>query len=157
MARPELIALALCAVGVGLEGIATGSGVKQRFAALRLPAWAPRLGLWIAIGGAYYVVCFMVLSSVLTLPSSASRTTALTLMLSIMLINAVWNWLFFRSRDLWRSFLVGAVYSMLAVLLWLLLWRIEVRAMRWLTLYVVYLPYANAFGYVVWRANRISA
>jgi hypothetical protein len=61
-----------------------------------------------AIGAGYYVVCFMVLRSVLPLPSSGSRTAALTLMLSVMLINACWNWLFFRSRDLWLSFVVGA-------------------------------------------------
>ena len=106
--RPELIALALCAVAVGLEGIAAGRRVRRRLAALRCPPWAPGLGLWMAIGAGYYVVCFMVLRSVLPLPSSGSRTAALTLMLSVMLINACWNWLFFRSRDLWLSFVVGA-------------------------------------------------
>jgi tryptophan-rich sensory protein len=97
----------------------------------------------------------MVLSHVLALPASGSRTAALTLMLSIMLINAYWNWLFFRRRDLWLSFVAGAVYSM-PHRVWLLLWRIEVRAMLWLTPYSVYLVYANAFGYAVWRANRIQ-
>jgi hypothetical protein len=81
------IALALCAVGAGLEGIAAGSGVKQRFAALTLPRWAPPLSLWIALGVAYYVVCFMVLSRVL-LPPSAARTVALAFILLIMAINA---------------------------------------------------------------------
>jgi tryptophan-rich sensory protein len=154
MARPELIALGLCVVAAGLEGIAAGNGVKQRFAALTLPRWAPPLGLWIAIGVAYYVICFMVLRSLLAMPSSGSRTTAVTLIVAIMLINAYWNVLFFRRRDLRLSFAASAVYSLLAVSLWLLLWRIEVKAMLWFTPYVVYLPYANAFGYAVWRANR---
>jgi tryptophan-rich sensory protein len=62
--------------------------------------------------------------------------------------------LFFRRRDPRLSFLAGAWYSVLAIALWLLLWRIDVRAMLWLTPYIVYLPYANAFGYAVWQANR---
>jgi translocator protein len=152
-----LIALALCVSAAGLEGIAAGSGVKARFAALIQPRWAPPLRLWIAIGVAYYVVCFMVLSRVLTLPPSRSRTVALVLILSIMLINAYWNVLFFRRRDLWLSFVAGAAYSMLAVSLWLLLWRIDVRAMWCLTPYIAYLPYANAFGYAVWQSNRHRA
>jgi len=115
--------------------------VKQRFAALTLPRWAPPLRLWIAIGVAYYVVCFMVLSRVLNLPSSGTRTTALALILTIMAINAYWNVLFFRRCDPRRSFLAGAGDSALAVVLWFLLWRLDVRAMLWLTPYIVYLPY----------------
>jgi benzodiazapine receptor len=152
-----LIALTLCAVAAGLEGLAAGKGVKQRFAALTLPRWAPPLGLWIAIGVAYYIVCFMVLSRVLPVPSSRSRTIALVLILSIMLINAYWNVLFFRRRDLWQSFIAGALYSVLAIMLWLLLWRVDVPAMWWLTPYIAYLPYANAFGYAVWRSNPARA
>ena len=154
MLRAELIAGVLCALAASLEGLAAGSGVKQRFAMLALPRWAPPLPLWIAIGVAYYVICFMVLSRALTLPPSGSRAAALILVLSIMLINAYWNVLFFRRRDLRLSFIAGAWYSVLAVALWLLLWQIDVRAMLWLTPYIVYLPYANAFGYAVWRANR---
>ena len=72
-----------------------------------------------------------------------------------MLLNACWNVLFFRRRDLRLSFIAGAVYSVLALVLWLLLWHLDVRAMLWLTPYIAYLPYANAFGYAVWQANRI--
>ena len=156
MSPADWIAVALCAVAAGLESIAAGQGVKQRFAALTLPRWAPPLGVWIAIGVAYYVVCFMVLRRVLALPESSSRTAALALLLSILTINAYWNALFFRRRDLRTSFLTSAGYSVLAVLLWVLLWRIDVTAMLWLTLYIVYLPYANAFGYAVWQANTNS-
>lgn len=149
-----MIALALCALAAGLEGIAAGSNVKERLAALAQPRWAPPLRLWIAIGVAYYVVCFMVLSRVLALPPDRSRTVALVLILLIMLVNAYWNVLFFRRRDQWLSFVAGAMYSVLAVVLWLLLWRIEMSAMVWLTPYIAYLPYANAFGYAVWQSNR---
>ncbi len=156
IARPELIALVVCAAAAALEGIAAGSGVKQRFETLTLPRWAPQLKVWVAIGLAYYVVCFMVLSHLLALRSSGSRAGALTLILTVMLINAYWNWLFFRSRNLWLSLVVSAGYSVVAASLWLLLWRIDVRAMLWLTPYLVYLLYANTFGYAVWRANRVS-
>ena len=151
-----MVAITLCALAAGLEGLAAGGGVRQRFAVLSMPRWAPPLRLWIAIGVAYYVVCFMVLCRALALPPSSSRTASMILILLIMLINAYWNVLFFRRRDLRLSFIAGALYSVLAAVLWLLLWQTDVRAMLWLTPYVVYLPYANAFGYAVWQANRTS-
>ena len=154
MLHAELIAATLCAVAASLEGLAAGSGVKQRFSALTLPRWAPPLPLWIAIGVAYYVICFMVLRRALNLPPSGSRTVALILLLSVMLINTYWNVLFFRRRDLRLSFVAGAWYSLLTVALWVLLWRTDMSAMLWLTPYIVYLPYANAFGYAVWQMNR---
>ena len=151
-----MIALTVCVLAAGLEGLAAGGGVRQRFAALSLPRWAPPLRLWIAIGVAYYAVCFMVLNRALTLSSSSSRTASIILILSIMLLNAYWNVLFFRRRDLLVSFIAGAVYSVLALVLWLLLWRLDVRAMLWFSPYILYLPYANLFGYAVWQANRVQ-
>jgi len=43
------------------RGVLAGSGVRQRFQELRLPAAAPPMGLWVLIGVAYYVIAFTLL------------------------------------------------------------------------------------------------
>jgi len=157
VSRASLIALAVCAVAAGLEGVAAGSGVRQRFAALRMPRWSPPLTLCMVIGAAYYLVCFMVLTRLFALPSSGRVTAALALLLAVMLVNAYWNFLFFRRRDLRLSFLAGAVYSVAAVGLFVFLCQLDAQAAWWPSPYVAYLVYANAFGYGVWQANQTEA
>jgi tryptophan-rich sensory protein len=154
VSRASLIALAVCAAAAGLEGVAAGHGVTQRFKALKMPRWSPPLSLWMVIGAAYYLVCFMVLTRLLTLPTSGQHTAAVVLLLAVMLINAYWNFLFFRRRDLRLSFLTSAVYSVAAVCLFVLLCQMDAMAAWWLSPYVAYLVYANAFGYGVWQANQ---
>lgn len=118
-----------------------------------MPSWAPTLGLWIVIGVAYYVIFFAVLTRVLNLPSSPARTLALTLIGTVLFVNGFWNFLFFRLRDLRFSFIAGLLYSVAAIWLLLVLMRLDLTAVAWLSPYAAYLPYANAFGYAVWKAN----
>ena len=151
--RSAWIALVICGLAAALEGAWAGGGVKERFAALKMPRRAPSLGLWITIGVAYYVIYFIVLTRVLNLASSPARTFALTLIWAVLLMNGFWNLLFFRRRDLRLSFLAGLLYSVAAVWLLLLLMRLDSTAAAWLSPYAAYLPYANAFGYAVWKAN----
>ena len=118
-----------------------------------MPRWAPPLGLWIVIGFAYYVIFFIVLARTLSLPASRARTWALALIVTVLLVNGFWNFLFFRRRGLRLSFLAGVLYSVAAWSLWLLLMRLDLVAATWLSPYAAYLAYANAFGYAVWRGN----
>jgi translocator protein len=151
--RSLWVALLICALAATLEGVWAGGGVKQRFAALKMPRWAPPLGLWIVIGAAYYVIFFVVLARVLTLPPSPAQSVALGLIVTVLLVNGFWNFLFFRRRDLRLSFLAGVAYSAAALGLLLLLVQLDSTAAAWLMPYAAYLLYANAFGYAVWRAN----
>jgi tryptophan-rich sensory protein len=49
--------------------------------------------------------------------------------------------------------LIGLPYSLIAVMLFALLLRIDKLAAFFLLPYLVYLFYANAFGYRVWKLN----
>ena len=83
----------------------SGTGIKARLAGLRLPKGAPRLWAWSVIGGAYYVLFFFLLRSVLARPSIPFWTSVtLTLTAVLLIANASWNWIFFRKKDLWLSF-----------------------------------------------------
>lgn len=150
---PLVLALAICMGAAGLEGVLAGQGVQQRFAVLRLPRLSPPLRIWIVIGVAYYAICFVVLYRLLVLPPTGRRTAAICLVLTVLLVNAFWNYLFFRLRSLRLSFVASVVYAVVALGLLPLLYQLD-RVAAWCLLpYALYLSYANWWGYALWRAN----
>ena len=136
----------------------SGTGIKARFDELRLPNSAPRLWAWSIIGGAYYVLFFFLLRSVLGRPSIPFWTSVtLTLTAVLLIANASWNWIFFRKKDLWLSFVFLVPYLLLAFTLAGVLHRIRNPLSGWFALYPAYLAYATWWGYRLWRLNRGSS
>ena len=151
-------ALAACIAAAFCEGIMSGTGVKARLAELRSPRPAPRLWAWAIIGSAYYVLFFFLLRSLLNRqPMQFWSAAALTLTGVLLVANAAWNWIFFRSRNLWLSFVFFAPYLVLAIALAAVLHRIRSPLLCWYLLYVGYLMYASWWGYRVWRLNSRSS
>jgi benzodiazapine receptor len=137
-----------------LESAFAGSGIQQRLAGLRLPRYAPPFWGWILIGALYYLICFLVLHRLFSQPTAVpGRKLALALTGGMMFINALWNYFFFRSRNLFHAWLIGLPYSLLAVILFTFLLGIDRLAAWYLSPYLFYLLYANAFGYHVWKLN----
>ncbi len=154
MMRPIIYSLAICALGAALEGLFAGSGIRQRLASLRLPSYAVPFWGWMVIGGLYYVVCFSVLYRLFSLPSSPERTAAFVLVGAIMFINALWNYFFFRTRNLFHAYLLGLPYGAIAIsLFFLLLLRLDRMAAWCLLPYILYLFYGNLWGYRIWKLN----
>jgi translocator protein len=146
--------LAACAISLALEALFAGSRVKARFAELRVPRYAPPLWAWVVIGAVYYVLCFAVLYRLLSMPGVVPlRQWAVMLFGSVMLINAVWNYFFFRTGNLFHAFVIGFPYSLIALVLFLLLLRLDRVAAFCLLPYLFYLIYANALGYYLWKLN----
>jgi len=150
-----IYSLAACAVSVALEALFAGSGIKARFAELRVPRYAPPLWAWVVIGAFYYVMCFAVLYRLLSMPGVVPlRRWAILLFSSIMLINALWNYFFFRTRNLFHAFVISLPYGALAVVLFGVLLHLD-RPAAWSVLpYLLYLFYAAAFGYRIWKLNQ---
>lgn len=153
MTTALIYSLVLCAIGAALEGLFAGSGIKQRLTELRLPRYAVPFWGWVIIGGLYYVICFAVLYRLFSLPPSFSRNVALGLIGAIMFINALWNYFFFRTRNLFHAFLLGLPYSLIALALLVILQRIDAPAALWFSPYLFYLFYANVWGYRTWQLN----
>lgn len=153
-----IYALALCALSVALEGAFAGGGIKQRLAELRVPSYVPPLWGWIVVGAFYYVICFVVLFRLFSLPAAVSaRQWALALIGGLMFVNAFWNYFFFRTRNLFHAFAIGLPYGALALALFGVLLNLD-RLAAWSFLpYVLYLVYASRFGYLIWRLNPPSA
>ena len=150
-----LFAAIACAISAALEGLFAGRGVKEHMASLRMPRYSPPLWLWYIIGAVYYVGCFVVLYRLLGhVPPSGSRTAALVLTLLLMSINAGWNYIFFRARSLRGAFLAGVPYNLIALALMVALLPLDSTAALVFAPYVLYLIYANFWGYRLWRLNR---
>lgn len=153
MNRPFVYAISLCAAAAALEGALAGRGVRERLAELRLPRYSPPLSVWFVIGGLFYAMCFTVLYRLFRLPVSRSRDVALALIVGMMLMNALWNFAFFRMRALFLSFLAFLPYVLLAGTLLVLTLALDPIAAWAILLYVLYLIYAIAWGYGVWKRN----
>jgi len=133
----------------------SGTALKARFSELHLPKGAPPLWAWTIIGGAYYVLFFFLLRSVLARPSTPFWTSLALILLAVLLIaNASWNWVFFRKKDLWLSFVFFVPYLVLALTLAGVLGHLRAPLLGWYALYLAYLTYATWWGYRVWRLNR---
>jgi tryptophan-rich sensory protein len=154
-AGAALTALAACATAAALEGVCAGPGVRQRLGELRLPRFAPPFGVWMVIGGLYYVICFAVLYRLLRAGTdSGAERAALGLALLLLVGNAGWNYFFFRRRDLRASLVFNGLYAAVAVALAVALFRVD-PASGWIFLpYLVYLVYGTWWGYSLWRLNR---
>jgi tryptophan-rich sensory protein len=154
MMHAFIYSLAICALGAGLEGLFAGIGIKQRLANLRQPSFALPFWGWMLIGCLYYLICFAVLYRLFLLPPAPARTAAFALLGAIMFINALWNYFFFRTRNLFHAYLLGLPYNVIAVSLFLLLLLRIDRVAAWCLLpYILYLCYANIWGFRVWKLN----
>src|SRR5262245_17930351 len=112
MRYPTTVAAVICLLTAAIEGVMAGSGVRARFAELKMPRFAPSLWVWTLIGLGQYTIFFLVLRSVLAGQSPYSRP-ALVLAVTLLLFNATWNAFFFRLRDLKISFLLFIPYDAL--------------------------------------------
>ena len=123
-------------------------------AELRLPRHALPLWAWSIVGLAYYVLFFLVLTSLLSsLPTPVWTAAALGLAGVLLVANAAWNWVFFRRKDLRLSLILFVPYVLAAIALGLVLLRLESPLSGWYLLYPAYLVYATWWGFQVWRLN----
>jgi tryptophan-rich sensory protein len=137
-----------------LEALFAGGGIKQRLSELRVPRYVPPLWGWVAIGAFYYLICFVLLYRLFSLSESTpGRQWALGLLFAMLLINALWNYFFFRARNLFHAFVLGLPYVLIALALFALLLRVDRTAAFYLLPYLIYLLYAGVFGYRVWKLN----
>jgi len=155
--HPLLVAIAICVVIAMLEAVAAGSNPSACLRSLNQPRWSPPAWLWYFIGLLYYGACLISLWLVLRHdPSLAIRWRALELLIAVMVANALWNVVFFRFRALAISFWIFLPYSALVLVTVFVLYRVDGEAAAPFIPYLLYLPYACAWSYSVWRRNEAS-
>jgi tryptophan-rich sensory protein len=156
--RPIVLALIICVIAAALEGLIAGRGVRARFRELRLPSYSPPLAIWVLIGGAYYVICYVILYRLLAagLPSSRHQV-GFVMLLVLMVLNAAWGWLFFRRKDLRASYLAFFLYDAVAVFLIVVLAGIDAISALLLVPYLLYQLYAIWWAHRLWKLNSGSS
>ena len=68
-------------------------------------------------------------------------------------MNAFWNYLCFRRNDLRLSFFFSAAYTAVAIATFAIAMVADRTAALFFLPYTLYLAYANAWGYAVWKLN----
>jgi tryptophan-rich sensory protein len=153
-----LTAIGICLAAGALEGVCAGSNVKSFYATLRFPRYSAPLWLWSIIGGIYYVIfCFLIYRLLLLNESSVLRSASLTLIAFMMVANALTNYFIFRANNLYFSFLIGSMFPILDVALFICLTQLDPMAAWSLIPYLLYRIYGVWWGYGLWRMNRVSS
>jgi tryptophan-rich sensory protein len=138
--------------------MSAGRGVRALFQSLQQPRWALPLWIWYVFGGLYYVGCFLALRLLLESGlSSGAKKLCLGGLVLLMTVNAAWNLVFFRLRNLRLSFLLTIPYGLLAVAVLSCLWHDRGAAFDFFLIYCLYQAYAVAWTHCIWRMNAITA
>jgi tryptophan-rich sensory protein len=125
----------------------------SRLKAMNQPPWSPPTWVRVLIGIAWYGICFTALGRLLG-RWPASRTSA-ALLLALMLANGGVNVLQFRVKRLDLAFFFLLPYWLaLAAFLWAVC-PLDGLACALFAIYAVYQLYAAAWGYALWRLNRV--
>jgi tryptophan-rich sensory protein len=114
--HPFVVALGICALAAAAEGMLSGKRPMEVLATLRLPRFTPPRWAWIIIGVFYYVICFTVLTRLLLMDGSNRLQYSATVLMMVLLgLNAFFNYLLFRSRNVQAAFMVFIPYDLVAV------------------------------------------
>ena len=150
-----LISLLICGMAAVLEGACAGKNVRAFFATLRFPRYSAPLWVWTIIGGAYYLIFFSIIYRLLRLENYPARWYAVVgLIVFMMTVNGLSNYVIFRARNLYLSFVIGAVFPVLDLTLFFILMTLDQTAALAMIPYLLYRVYAVFWGYGLWRVNQ---
>jgi len=123
----------------------------QFMRSLNQPSHAPPIWAWSLIGVAYYLICFFGLYRLLG--RGVEGRLGLISLIVLMAANTVWNYIYFRLRNLKLAFWYSVGYSAFAGTVLLVLIEVDHRAALALATYVAYLPFALLLSYRTWKLN----
>ena len=152
--RPLVVATSITVAGAVLEGVLAGRSIRARLSEVRRPAGSPSFPLWIAIGFLYYATCFGIAYRLTSVGSGrAVSRAALAVLVAVVIGNALWNYAFFRRRDLRLTWRIAVGYALLAIILAGLLLASDRTAALMFAPYLTYLVYGTWWTYATWRLN----
>jgi tryptophan-rich sensory protein len=149
-----LFSILICALAAGLEGACAGKNVKPFFSTLKFPRYSAPLWVWSIIGGVYYLIFGFVTYRLLRLDGSTLRNATLALVVFMMIANALSNYVIFRLRNLYWSFLIGSLAPIFDATLFVCLVQLDTLAAWSLVPYLIYRVYGVWWGYALWKVNR---
>jgi benzodiazapine receptor len=151
---PLFVAVAIPVLFALLGGaLAGGSGVAW-FAELVKPWFLVPLWAFYLVGLVYYIGGAIILYRVLVYVNDRrGRLISLALTICVMLLNELWNYLFFGLRSTLAGFLGIVVFLVPLTALLVALRRYEGFSARLVAAYYVWVLYDLAWTYELWRLN----
>jgi tryptophan-rich sensory protein len=155
--HPFLFAFGICMLAALAEGILAGKGGIAFLESLRQPRFAPPTWAWYFIGVLFYLVCFFITARLLQIDSNTpARNLGIFLVVALLCLNAFFNFVLFRARNLLASFLLFIPYDLVALGLLTCLVALDMAAALTFVPYILYLTFATFWGYQLWRLNCIT-
>lgn len=149
------ISVVVCLLAASLEGLCAGKNVKSFYSELNFPRYSAPLWVWTIIGGVYYIIFWLVLYRLLLIESrSRLWVAAFTLILFMMIVNALTNYVIFRARNITLSFVITCIFPFMDVALFISLLRLDQPAAFSLIPYLLYRVYSLWWGYGLWKLNQ---
>jgi tryptophan-rich sensory protein len=146
-----IVALLICAMAAAVEGLCAGRDPMGQLKAIRQPSWSPSNFIWVLIGIAWYVICFVGLFRLIAV-WPGSRVPVILLVV-LMLANGAAN-IFLRIKRLDLAFFFFAPYwLLLGAFIWTT-WSFDRLSGELFTLYAAYQVYAAFWAHALWRLNR---
>jgi translocator protein len=146
-----LLGCLLAAFGAGAVGAVASVDASSFYAQLSKPSWAPPAAVFGPVWSVLYAL--MGFSAWLVWRSPGSKKLALGLFGAQLTANALWSWLFFA----WHrgAFAAAEVLLLLALIVATVVafWRISRPAAMLLVPYLMWVSFASALTWAVWRSN----
>lgn len=151
---PLLGAVAVCLLFALLGGVLVGDALGTWYRELEKPSFLVPLWAFYIVGALYYALFATVLYRVFVhVEDRGARTLCLSLALTVMLANELWNYFFFGLRSTLAGFAGIIVFLVPLTALLLALFRYE-RLSAWLLgLYYLWVLYDLAWTFELWRLN----
>jgi len=146
-----LLGWLLLAFAAGAVGAVASVDAASFYAQLSKPAWAPPAGVFGPVWSALYAL--MGVAAWLVWRAPVSSRAALGLFAAQLAANALWSWLFFAWH---RGALAAAEVLVLLTLIIATVaafWGVRRLAALLLVPYLLWVAFASALTWAVWRAN----
>lgn len=148
-----ILLLALCFGVAGLGGYWTSSTVGTWYQTLRKPSWTPPGWIFGPVWTLLYAMMAVAAWLIWLRRSESGTTLALTLFAIQLAFNLAWSGLFFALKSP-AAGLADILLLWLAILATLLaFWRISTPAGLLLLPYLLWVSFATALNFALWRMN----
>jgi tryptophan-rich sensory protein len=149
---PWLWAALIIIAAAGFEGLCAGRDSMRQLSALKQPSWSPPIWAWVAIGIAWYGICFVGL--VRLLPLWPEHKAPVLLLGALLFANGAANIPLFRLRRLDLSLAFFVPYWGLLAAFFRFVCPLDGFTCALFAIYAVYQVYAAVWGYKLLLMNR---
>ena len=145
--------LGLCLVSVLIEAAGTTRSGKIWWEALKQPPYSISLKIWYVVGGLYYLICGVIAYRLFNMEGDDVFLRLLPLGL-MMLVNGAGNFLLFRLRSLKGFYLSLYPFTVIIIILYVQLLKIDTTSSWVLLPYMIWLIYDFYYLHAIWKLNR---